>query len=203
MSQILSAFPSDLPAAVMIAMHTAPGGAGRLAAVLDRAGRLPSSMATDGEPILESSIYVAPPNHHLFVNDGVMQLGQGPRENGFRPATDPLFRSAAKSYGHRVVGVILSGGLSDGARGLEEVMRRGGVTVVQDPADAIQPSMPQSALARMSPDHVLPGDQIASELVGIVMRRSQRRGPAVARREARDPARVGRVEWLSAKDPGA
>src|SRR5262245_27423383 len=170
LSEIVSAFPSDLPAAVLVAMHTSPGGAGRLAQVLDRAGHLPSSMARNGEPMVEGRIYVAPPDHHLVVSDGRMQLGQGPRENGFRPAVDPLFRSAAKSYGRQVIGVILSGALSDGAHGLEQIMRRGGVSVVQDPADAIMPGMPQSALARVTPDHVLPGEQIATELVGIVIR---------------------------------
>jgi hypothetical protein len=103
--------------------------------------------AVDGAPIERSRVYVAPPDHHLTVNQGSITVEQGPRENGFRPAIDPMFRSAAKSYDGRVVGVILSGALDDGTFGLTAVKQAGGAAIVQHPYEAFVPSMPLSSLA--------------------------------------------------------
>ena len=108
------ALPEDLKAAIFIVIHTSPTSPGILPQILDRVGPLPASFPQDGETIRNGRIYVAPPDHHLLLTDSVIRLTRGPKENGFRPAIDPLFRSAASAFAGRVVGVVLSGGLDDG-----------------------------------------------------------------------------------------
>jgi two-component system, chemotaxis family, protein-glutamate methylesterase/glutaminase len=135
--------------------------------ILNRAGKLKAKHPADGEPIAMGKIYIAPPDHHLLLELGRIRLTKGPKENRFRPAVDPLFRSAAYVYGSRVVGVVLSGALDDGTAGLWAIKDRGGVAVVQDPADAEQPSMPRSALANVQVDHRLPVSEIPPLLVTL------------------------------------
>jgi len=148
--------PADLPAAVIVTLHLAHGFRSELDIILSRAGSLPAAFATDGEPIENGRIYLAPTDRHLLIEGGHLSLGFGPRENNARPAIDPMFRSAALCCGHRSVGVVLTGALADGASGLHTIKRAGGLTVVQDPADASVPDMPRSALNRTRPDHVAP-----------------------------------------------
>jgi two-component system chemotaxis response regulator CheB len=153
--------PPDLPAAVFVVIHTAADAPGLLAKLLDRASQLPVAYGVHGEPIRHSRVYVAPPNQHLLISDGAVVLSRGPRENRSRPAVDPLFRSAAKAYGNRVIGVVLSGYLDDGARGLLVIKKLGGLAVVQDPKDALYTGMPCSALEHVAVDHVLPVAEMA------------------------------------------
>jgi len=117
---------------------------------------LPVGYANDGESITAARVFLAPPDRHLIVEQGHLHLGRGPKENHTRPAIDPLFRSAAESYGPLVVGAILTGFLTDGTAGLWEVKRRGGVAIVQDPDEAEVPSMPLSALRHVKVDHCVP-----------------------------------------------
>src|SRR2546423_1661643 len=143
---VVAGFPPDLPAAVFVVVHTAPYVPSRLADVLRRAGPLDAVAAANGAPLELGKIVVAPPDEHLLIEPGRVRLAHGPKENRARPAIDPLFRSAALHYGPRVLGVILSGALDDGTPGLWVVKDRGGIAIVQDPADALLPSMPTSAL---------------------------------------------------------
>ncbi|HZS85417.1 MAG TPA: chemotaxis protein CheB [Stellaceae bacterium] len=154
LQSLLRGLPAELPAAVFIVMHV--GSTSHLAQLLDQAGPLRVKEAECGEPIVPGRVYVAGPGRHLLLHDGHILLRRGPRENMARPAIDPLFRSAACSFGARVVGVVLSGALNDGTAGLMAVKRCGGVAVVQDPADAAVPSMPQSALRHVEVDHCVP-----------------------------------------------
>jgi two-component system chemotaxis response regulator CheB len=153
---LVGGLPADFPGSVFIVMHTAPDSPGVLAQILDRAGKLPAANASNRERIRPGRVYVAPPDMHMLLEPGVVRLTRGPKENRFRPAVDPLFRSAAAVYGPRVVGVILTGGLDDGTSGLWAVKRLGGVAVVQDPEEAFMPSMPQSALGQVEVDYKLP-----------------------------------------------
>lgn len=109
--------------------------------------------AIDSEPIVCNRIYVAPPDRHLILEKGFVRVTPGPKENRFRPAVDPLFRSAAYIYGSRVIGIVLSGALDDGTAGLWTIKSRGGVTIVQDPEDAEVPSMPENALQAVEVDY--------------------------------------------------
>ncbi len=161
-------FPPDLPAAVFVVRHLPPDAPSALAAILSRAGPLPAVTAVDGDELRPGSIYVAPPNRHLSVGNGLMHVLVGPRENGARPAVDVLFRSAAHAYGPRVVGIVLSGALSDGALGLALIKLRGGVALVQDPDEALFVGMPRSAMAATEVDYCAPVSHLSSLVVKLV-----------------------------------
>jgi two-component system chemotaxis response regulator CheB len=143
---LVQGLPADLPAAVFVVLHMLPRSTSRLAQILDRRCRLTVAAAVDGEPIERGRVYVAPPDHHMLLELGHVRLTRDPRENGHRPAVNPLFRSAAQEHGPRVIGAVLSGALDDGTAGLKMIVDRGGAALVQDPADALYPSMPRSAL---------------------------------------------------------
>jgi len=164
---LVGRLPADLPAAVLVALHVPAGPRSRLPEILSRSGPLPASPARDGEPVEPGRIYVAPPDRHLLVADSRIQLGSGPREHGFRPAVDPLFRSVARAYGTAAAGVVLSGILDDGTAGLAAIKRHGGVAVVQDPAEARYDGMPASAIDHVAVDHVGSVAEIAGLLAEL------------------------------------
>lgn len=164
---LVSTLPADLPAAIFLVLHIPAQSPSLLPDILNRAGPLHSLHPADGEAIHSGHIYVAPPDHHLLVEEGVVRVMRGPKENRHRPAIDPLFRSAARTYGTRVVGVVLTGSMDDGTAGLLAIKRRGGVAVVQDPQDALFASMPQSAIAHVEIDHVVPLSSIGPLLVKL------------------------------------
>ena len=143
--RIVGALPSDLPAAICIVLHVPAEGPSLLPQILGRATTLPVVAPADGEPVRAGRIYVAPPGRHLTVTAGALRLGSGPKEHGARPAVDPMLRSLAEAYGERAVAVILSGALDDGSSGALAVKQAGGAVIVQDPADATVPSMPEHA----------------------------------------------------------
>lgn len=161
---VLGALPPDYDGTVCVVLHIPPSVPSVLAHILGRSTRLVCVSAYDGAPVRPGVVYVAPPDWHLLLENGRVRLLRGPRENGHRPAVDPLFRSAAEAYGPRVVGVVLTGNLDDGTRGLFAIKHRGGLAVVQEPEDAMYPSMPKSALEHVAVDHVLPAVQIGSLL---------------------------------------
>jgi two-component system chemotaxis response regulator CheB len=164
---IAGGLPKEFPASIFVVMHTAPQSPGILANILDRAGALPAANAVDRERIKPGHIYVAPPDQHLVIEPTRVRLTRGPKENRFRPAVDPLFRSAAQVYGPRVIGVVLTGNLDDGSAGLRAVKQLGGTAIVQDPQEALAPSMPRSAMRQVRVDHCLPVAEIAPLLVRL------------------------------------
>jgi len=171
---LAAALPVGFPAAVFVVLHIGAHKS-ELPWLLNQTGPLWASHPGDGDPIHAGQIYVAPPDHHLLVEPGHVRLTRGPRENWARPAVDPLFRSAAQAYGSGVTGVILTGGLNDGTAGLFEVKQHGGATVVQDPDDAADPSMPRSALRHVAVDHCLPLRDIPALLATLVGKRQPSR----------------------------
>lgn len=168
--KIVRGLPVGFPAAIFVAIHTAPDNPGRLSTVLDQKP-LPAVTATDGLRIQPGHIYVAPPDHHLLIKNGHIRVTRGPRENGFRPAVDPLFRTAAAAYGPSVIAVILSGGGDDGLLGLSHVKRGGGIVIAQDPTEADSPSMPWHAIKQIDVDHTLRADDMAAIISGLVRER--------------------------------
>lgn len=152
---IARGLPANLPAAVFIVQHLPSNGQTLMPEILGNVSGLTVVLATDRMPITHGTIYVARPDHHLIVNEAHIHLVRGPRENGFRPAIDVLFRTAARAYGRRVVGVVLTGLLDDGTAGLLAIKRRGGVALVQDPQEAGFPSMPETAIRYVDVDAVI------------------------------------------------
>jgi two-component system, chemotaxis family, protein-glutamate methylesterase/glutaminase len=161
---VVSALPADFPAAICVTLHIPATGRSLLAPILDRDSQLTAVVASDGLPLRAGVIYVAPADRHLLVARETVQLSRGPKENGTRPAADPMFRSLAESWGPCAVAVVLSGALDDGSAGVVAVSGAGGVVIVQDPDDALVPSMPASAIAANSPERVVPVDEVADAL---------------------------------------
>ena len=166
--EVIGSLPPNLPAAIFVVLHIAAHGRSAMPAILSRAGCLPASHPEDGEKIVPGRIYVAPPDRHLVMEDSTVCLSRNAAENGHRPAVDVLFRSAARQYGRRVIAVVMTGNLDDGTAGLALVKRLGGVAVVQDPEDADYPSMPESAIAHVEVDYVVPVANIGSLLDRLV-----------------------------------
>lgn len=149
LSGLVAGLSGDLPASVLIVQHLAEESPGVVASMLQRHTPLAVAMAEDGMPLERGRVYVAPPNRHMLALPNRVSVVFGPRENRSRPAIDPLFRTAAVNHGSRVIGLILTGMLADGASGLHAVARCGGVALVQSPGDARFPEMPQRALDRV------------------------------------------------------
>jgi two-component system, chemotaxis family, protein-glutamate methylesterase/glutaminase len=179
---LLAGMPPDLPASVLAVLHVPATGGRSLPGILDRAGPLIAAAAVDGERHKPGRVYVAPPDRHLLVVGGMIRLSRGPRQNGLRPAADPLFRSAALYGDSRVIAVVLSGALDDAALGSATVERRGGRVIVQDPEEAAYDSMPRSALATTEHAETLPAAKIA-ELIARLAREAIEIRPADPDRE--------------------
>ena len=166
--QLVADLPADFPASLFIATHVPSGSADYFAEALSRIAPFPIGPAVDGQPIERGRGYVAVSDRHLMIIDGTVRLGDGPRENMTRPAIDPLFRSAALSYGPRAVGVVLSGMLNDGASGLRAIKECGGTAIIQHPLDAEADQMPLAALENVHADHVAPAAQLGRTISAIV-----------------------------------
>ncbi len=165
---LLAALRADFPASVFITVHTGPTGPGHLADILSGICRLPVAYVKGDEKIERGRVYVARPNLHLIIRRGHVQNKFLPIENGTRPAIDPMFRSAAKAYAKRVIGVVLTGNLDDGTDGLGVIKDEGGVAIVQDPKDAPFPNMPVSAISNVETDYVVPASAIPPLLSKLV-----------------------------------
>jgi two-component system chemotaxis response regulator CheB len=180
---LIGASSGGVPALLDIARRLPPGFAASVC-IVQHVGSHPSILpdllgnqgpnaavhASDGQRVVPGTLYVAPPDHHMLLEGDTVRLTRGPKENYARPAIDPLFRSAASSLGSRAIGVILTGQMDDGTVGLQAIQAAGGITLVQDPATAAYPEMPESALRHVQVDHCVPLDQIAGVLADLVGR---------------------------------
>lgn len=170
LTDFVKTLPHDLDAAVFVVLHTSPYSPSQLPQILNRAGLLIATHPKDGEEIKNGHIYVATPDHHLILEKGnKIAVKKGPKENRFRPAIDALFRSAALIYGPRVIGIILSGMLDDGASGMWNIKRCGGVAIVQDPQEAMYPSMPQNVMQYVEVDNISPVREMGALLSKLVL----------------------------------
>jgi two-component system, chemotaxis family, protein-glutamate methylesterase/glutaminase len=186
--RVVADLPADLPAAVCIVVHVARASPSALGSILGRAGPLPCRAATDGEPLCRGEILVAPPDRHLEIEDGHVRVTTAPADHGHRPSVDVLFRSASRALDGRVVGVVLTGMQNDGTAGLVVIKAGGGATVVQDPAEALYPAMPASALARVAVDAVVPSTLVAGTVAAIVKGQRLPAGATDLRAENREIA---------------
>jgi two-component system chemotaxis response regulator CheB len=168
LQELVRTLPEKFSGSIFITVHFPQHGTSVLPRILSRAGRLPALNPADGEAIIPGRIYVARPNFHLMLGRHAIHLVRGPRENGNRPAIDPMFRSAANAFGPRVIGVVLTGNLDDGTSGLAAIKRHGGLTVVQDPKEALFSSMPQSAMDHVDIDRVAPLREITSVVLELM-----------------------------------
>jgi len=169
LSALVQTLPADFPAPIFVVQHVGADSQSILPQLLDRVSALAAKHAQDGEAFAAGTIYVAPPDHHLLLEEGRVLVKRGPKENRFRPSIDALFRSAAYGYGPRVIGVVLTGYLDDGTSGLWSLQRMGGVAVVQDPLDAESPAMPTNALGYVKADHIVPLAELGSLLVRLTL----------------------------------
>lgn len=165
---IVESLPSSFPASVLVVVHVSADYESRLDEQLARNSHLPVMQAVDMDGLRRGHVYIARPDHHLTVEAGRVRVLRGPKENRHRPAIDALFRTAARVYRSRVIGIILSGQNDDGSAGLYAVKQRGGVAIVQDPAEAAFPEMPRRALTYATPHYVLRTRDIASNLINLV-----------------------------------
>jgi two-component system chemotaxis response regulator CheB len=167
LSDLVADFPPNLPAAVFIVLHVPANVPSLLPGILARESQLPVAHAIDGEPIRRGKVYVAPPDQHLLIEQDHVKLVHGPKENLHRPSIDALFRSAARWAGPRAIGVVLTGARDDGTAGMRWIKQRGGVTIVQDPAEALFPSMPLSVMQDITVDYSVSLSEIASLLTRL------------------------------------
>jgi two-component system chemotaxis response regulator CheB len=166
---ILGSLPWDFAGALFIVLHTSQDSPGLLPEILNRHSKLPVLYAVHNAPILPARVYIAPSGQrHMVLDRGAVRLVPGPRENRSRPAIDALFRSASLAYGSEVIGVVLTGNLDDGSSGLAQIKSRGGMAIVQDPEEAMAPSMPESAIEMGEIDFILPVAEIGPKLIELV-----------------------------------
>ena len=166
LGRLVAGLPAGYRVPVFVVLHVPPTTS-YLPEILSRAGPLPAVHASDGDLVSPGRIVIAPPDRHLLLRPGVVQVSNGPKEHGHRPAIDVLFRSAAEAYGPGVAAVVLSGSLHDGANGVVAVHGRGGLVIVQDPEEAVYPAMPTSAIGATPPDEVLSISAIAELLASL------------------------------------
>lgn len=199
---VVAGLPAGLPAAVLVVLHVPGDLRSALPEILARTSRLPCAHAREDRALALGTITVAPPDRHLTVRGGRVHLSRGPRVNGHRPAADPLFQTAAVARGNRVIGVILSGALDDGAAGMVDIRSAGGITIVQDPDDALYAGMPRSVLELTSVDHVLPASEIPAALVALAGREvPHRRTSSLPEENMSSPTDQLEIELASAADP--
>jgi two-component system, chemotaxis family, protein-glutamate methylesterase/glutaminase len=173
LTRLLAPLPEDLPAAIFVVQHLGvDSSANVLVNRLSNLTRLTCVVAEHGTHISNGAVYMAPADHHLLLTRDHILVARGPRENQFRPSIDPLFRSASAFYGSQVIGIILTGFMNDGLVGMDCVKRSGGITVVQDPADAEYPDLPRNVLRHIQADHVLPVNDMGNLLLQLVHQQS-------------------------------
>ncbi len=192
LQKLVSRLPARLPASVFVVWHLSPGLKSILPSVLNKSGPLPAAHPQDGDRIEPGRIYVAPNDHHMLLEKGYIRVTKGPKENRFRPAVDPLFRSAAYVYGPRTIGVVLTGALDDGTAGLWTIKLRGGTAIVQEPEDALIRSMPLSALEHTRADYQRPAAEIG-ELLGRLVLEEAGPEPALSGDESEKMRREIRI----------
>ena len=184
---LVKSLPLQLSASIFIVLHTSPTSLGSLDRVLNRVDGNRALYARDGMKIESNKIYIAPPDRHMSLERERVRVTLGTKQNRVRPSIDQLFRSAAAAFGERVIGVVLTGYLDDGASGLVAIKRAGGIAIVQDPQDAEVPGMPREALARANPDYCVPLEEVPKLLTSLVQGSSNGNKGKMKNQKKREP----------------
>lgn len=167
-STLVASFPVELDAAVLITIHLArESRAAIILSQFQKLTKLSCVLPTDGEPLMNGTVYLAPADHHMLLVAGRILINRGPYENHWRPSIDVLFRSAAASYGSCVTGIILTGLMDDGTSGMEAIKKAGGTVIVQDPAEAEYNDMPINVIQQIDVEHIVP----INEMVALIERK--------------------------------
>jgi two-component system chemotaxis response regulator CheB len=197
LSQLVAALPGDLAAPVLVVLHVSPDLPSHLPQILARSGELSASHASDGAELRNGHILVAPPDRHMSVQDGVVRVWNGSKENRQRPSIDMTLRSVAVACGPCAIGAILSGALDDGVAGMEAVVRSGGRALVQAPSQARHPYLPQNVIDAVPQAEVLTLEAMAQRIAGLVAETVEAdagmfdEGVAMSRLELKISARMG------------
>ena len=199
LQQIVAGLPGNFHASIFVVLHLAPQSKSVLPEILSRAGSLRAAHAVDGEAIQPARIYVAPPDYHLLLDRDKVKVVRGPKENRHRPAIDPLFRSAARWFGSRVIGVILTGALNDGTAGLLSIKKNGGLTVVEDPAESLCSDMPRSAIDNVEVDYVVPVREIPRVLQELAPQQVGGNGAGARSRTAKE-TKIAEIDMDAVED---
>lgn len=200
---LVRGLPADFDATIFAVLHIPPSAVSTLPQILGQANSFTArhpDPSPDGAAFQPRTIYVAPPDRHMVIEGDRVHAVLTGKENRHRPAVDPLFRSAARYHGPRVIGVILTGALDDGTAGLAAVKRQGGLAVVQDPSDSLFSSMPRSAMANVDVDHCVPLAEIPALLARITREPSSAPAVSVPTALARRQAEQVRRRLGSARD---
>ncbi|EOR95058.1 Chemotaxis response regulator protein-glutamate methylesterase CheB [Arcticibacter svalbardensis MN12-7] len=177
--KLTSQMQKDFDAPILVVQHISADATGNvLLEALRKNSNLICEHAINGTKLQSGHLYLAPSDHHLMIaDDEKMLVTKGAMENRSRPAIDPLFRSAAVAFGNRTIGVLLTGYLDDGTAGLTVIKKCGGICIVQDPAEADYPDMPQNALNQIKIDYCLPIAQMGVLLSKLLSRKPGKRKP--------------------------
>jgi two-component system chemotaxis response regulator CheB len=200
LKELIAGFPETVPFAIFVVLHVPAHGVSHLPRILSRYSKLPVAHARSEQPIQPGRVYVAPPNHHLALRDGRVHLTLGPRENNCRPSIDVLFRTAALAHGPMTMAVVLSGTLDDGTAGLLAVTERGGISIVQNPEEAMFSGMPRNAIEYDHVDYILNVAEIAPRLVELADRLPIKEGNPVTD-EMRIEADMAELEPSALQNP--
>jgi len=201
--ELARGLPASIPAAICVVVHFPVDATSHLPHIVNQVSSLQAVHARSGQRLEPGRVYIAPPNQHMLVADGHLELVSGPRANGVRPAIDPLFRTAAQSFGPRAIGVLLSGALDDGVDGLRVIKEQGGLALIQDPAEALFDTMPRTALESVAVDGVWPPAQLGPELARLAAERAGRPAAENGRKRMAQDAQEQREAELVARDKAA
>jgi two-component system chemotaxis response regulator CheB len=168
LSAFVSSLSPKLDAAIFVVLHVSPNYVSKLPEILSRVGPLPAKHPEDGERFEAGQIYIAPPDHHLLIDQDKVIVTRGPKENRNRPSVDALFRSAAYHYRDKVIGIVLSGALDDGTSGLWNIKRMGGIAITQELSECLVDSMPASAMEQVDVDFSLPASKMGTLLHQLI-----------------------------------
>ena len=171
LSVILGALPANFPAAITIVMHVSPEHKSLLAEILNSRTHLEARQAHTGDILCHSNVFVAPPNHHLFVaQSGRLRLSSSSAEKVHyaRPSAEPLFASVAEVYKKNAIAVVLTGGDGDGSFGVQIIKEHGGRVIAQDRPTSQDFSMPETSIKTGDVDFILPLNDIAAKLIELV-----------------------------------